>query len=137
MEVLVEPYLPRPELIIVGHGRIAEVLTQLAHIVHFTIIVNDSGADREAFPMADRLITSDPDFSQMKVGMQTYVVVVTQHKGDQHSIKKALEGKGPYIGLVASAKRAKLVFEYLLDEGIAPEELKRVHSLLQVWIFRQ
>jgi xanthine dehydrogenase accessory factor len=64
----------------------------------------------------------------MKVGPQTYVVVVTQHKGDQHSIKKALEEQGPYIGLVASAKRAKLVFEYLLDEGIAPEELKRVHS---------
>ena len=33
-----------------------------------------------------------------------------------------------YIGLVASTKRAKLVFEYLLDEGVAPEELKRVHS---------
>ena len=128
MEVYVEPYLPRPELMIVGHGRIAEVLAQLAHTVHFSITVNDSGADREAFPMADRLITSDPDFSQMKVGPQTYVVVVTQHKGDQHSIKKALEGQGPYIGLVASAKRAKLVFEYLLDEGIAPEELKRVHS---------
>ena len=67
-------------------------------------------------------------FSQLIVGPKTYVVVVTQHKGDQHSIKKALEGKGPYIGLVASTKRAKLVFEYLLDEGIAPEELKRVHS---------
>ena len=128
MEVYVEPYLPRPELMIVGHGRIAEVLAQLAHTVHFSITVNDSGAVHEAFPTADRLITSDPDFSQMKVGPQTYVVVVTQHKGDQHSIKKALEGQGPYIGLVASAKRAKLVFEYLLDEGIAPEELKRVHS---------
>ncbi len=39
-----------------------------------------------------------------------------------------MEGNGPYIGLVASTKRAKLVFEFLLDEGIAPEELKRVHS---------
>ena len=128
MEVYVEPYLPRPELIIVGHGRIAEVLAQLAHTVHFSITVNDSGATREAFPMADHLITSDPDFSQFNVGPKTYVVVVTQHKGDQHSIKKALEGQGPYIGLVASTKRAKLVFEYLLDEGVAPVELKRVHS---------
>ena len=128
MEVYVEPYMPRPELMIVGHGRIAEVLAQLAHTVHFSITVNDFGATREAFPMAERLITSDLDFSQMQVGLFTYVVVVTQHKGDQHSIKKALEGQGPYIGLVASTKRAKLVFEYLLDEGVAPEELKRVHS---------
>ena len=128
MEVYVEAYLPRPELIIVGHGRIAEILAQLAHIVHFSVTVNDNGATREAFPMADKLITSDLDFSQLIVGPKTYVVVVTQHKGDQHSIKKALEGKGPYIGLVASTKRAKLVFEFLLDEGVSDEKLKRVHS---------
>ena len=128
MEVYVEPYKPRPELMIIGHGRIAEVLAQLAQTVHFSITVNDSGASREAFPMAEHLITSDLDFSKMQVGPQTYVVVVTQHKGDQHSIKKALEGEGPYIGLVASTKRAKLVFEYLLDEGVSPEDLKRVHS---------
>jgi xanthine dehydrogenase accessory factor len=128
MEVYVEPYKPRPELMIIGHGRIAEVLAELAHTVHFSITVNDSGATREAFPLAEHLIISDLDFSKMQVGPQTYVVVVTQHKGDQHSIKKALEGEGPYIGLVASTKRAKLVFEYLIDEGVAPEELKRVHS---------
>ena len=128
MEVYVEPYMPRPELMIVGHGRIAEVLAQLAHTVHFSITVNDSVAIRETYPMAERLITSDLDFSKMEIGPQTYVVVVTQHKGDQHSIKKALKGNGPYIGLVASTKRAKLVFKYLLDEGVAPEELKRVHS---------
>ena len=128
MEVYVEPYKPRPELMIIGHGRIAEVLAELAHTVHFSITVNDSGATREAFPLAEHLIISDLDFSKMQVGPQTYVVVVTQHKGDQHSIKKALEGEGPYIGLVASTKRAKLVFEYLLDEGVASEELKRVHS---------
>jgi xanthine dehydrogenase accessory factor len=128
MEVYVEPYKPRPELMIIGHGRIAEVLAELAHTVHFSITVNDSGATREAFPLAEHLIISDLDFSKMQVGPQTYVVVVTQHKGDQHSIKKALEGEGPYIGLVASTKRAKLVFEYLLDEGVSPEELKRVHS---------
>ncbi|MDG1861312.1 MAG: XdhC family protein [SAR324 cluster bacterium] len=128
MEVYVEPYMPRPELMIVGHGRIAEVLAQLAHTVHFSITVNDSVATRETYPMAERLITSDLDFSKMEIGPQTYVVVVTQHKGDQHSIKKSLEGNGPYIGLVASTKRAKLVFKYLRDEGVAPEELKRVHS---------
>jgi len=128
MEVFVEPYMPHPELMIVGHGRIAEVLAQLAHTVHFSVTINDTKASKENFPMADRLITSDLDFSKMEVGLNTYVVVVTQHKGDHFSIKKALEGNGPYIGLVASEKRAKLVFQYLLDEGISLEELKRVHS---------
>ena len=62
------------------------------------------------------------------MGVNTYVVVLTQHKGDQYSIKKSLEGKGPYIGLVASTKRSKLVNQYLLDEGIESSELERVHS---------
>ena len=128
MEVYIEPYIPRPELMIIGHGRIAEVLTYLAQKVHFSVTVNDRIATRDEFPMADRLITSDIDFSEMVVGPQTYVVVVTQHKGDQFSIKKALEGNGPYIGLVASTKRAKLVFQYLRNEGISDKELRRVHS---------
>ena len=128
MDVFVEPYLPRPELHLVGHGRIAEVLAELAHLMHFMVTVNDPAAVRWQFPNADRLITSDPDFKQLDVGPSTFVVVVTQHKGDQHSIKKALEGHGPYIGLVASTKRSKLVFQYLLDEGVSPTLLKRVHS---------
>jgi xanthine dehydrogenase accessory factor len=128
MDVYVEPYLPRPELHLVGHGRIAEVLAELAHLMHFMVTVNDPAAVRERFPKADRLISSDPDFKHLEVGPNTFVVVVTQHKGDQHSIKKALEGNGPYIGLVASTKRSKLVFQYLLDEGVAKSELKRVHS---------
>jgi len=128
MEVYIEPYMPRPELMIIGHGRIAEVLADLAKILNFSVTVNDHKATKQVFPCADRLISSDIDFSEMIVGVQTYVVVVTQHKGDQYSIKKALEANGPYIGLVASKKRSNLVFQYLRDEGISSKELKRVHS---------
>ena len=128
MEVYVEPFLPRPELLIVGHGRIAEVLAELGHTLHFSVTVNDAGATRESFPHAERLVTSDPDYSQLEVSPNSYVVVVTQHKGDQHSIKKALEGNSAYIGLVASTKRSRLVFEYLLDEGVKAGELQRVHA---------
>lgn len=80
MDVYVEPYLPRPELHLIGHGRIAEVLAELAHLMHFMVTVNDPAAVRERFPKADRLINSDPDFKQLEVGPNTFVVVVTQHK---------------------------------------------------------
>ena len=128
MEVYVEPYLPTPELLIVGHGRIAESLAMLAKFLDFDVTINDPMADKEAFPTADRLITDDHDFSQLHVNPNTYVVVVTQHKGDHLSIKKALQGKGAYIALVASKKRSALVLEYLMDAGISQEELARVHA---------
>lgn len=128
MEVYVEPYLPQPELLIVGHGRIAESLAMLGHFVNFSVTVNDPLAVKESFPTADRLITDDPEFSQMEVGSNTYVVVVTQHKGDHLSIKKALAGKFAYIALVASKKRSGLVFEYLLAAGVSQNELANVHA---------
>ena len=49
MEVYVEPYMPCPELMIIGHGRIAEVLAQLAHTVHFSVTVNDPIATPEDY----------------------------------------------------------------------------------------
>ncbi len=128
MEVYVEPYLPKPELLIVGHGRIAESLAMLGKFLDFVVTINDPLADKNAFPTADRLITDDQDFSQLLVGPDTYVVIATQHKGDHFSIKKALQGKGAYIALVASKKRSTLVLEYLLETGISQEELARVQA---------
>lgn len=126
MQVYIEPFLPKPELLIVGHGRIAETLSALGHVVNFSITVHDSAATKESFPTADRLVTSDTDLSKMQVGSNTYVVVATQHKDDHVSIKKALEGRAPYVALVASRKRSKLVFDSLLNDGVSPEELSRV-----------
>src|SRR5215813_10812305 len=43
MRVYVEPFLPRPELVIVGHGRIAETLSQLGYLMGFSTTVSDPG----------------------------------------------------------------------------------------------
>ena len=37
MDVFIEPVLPKPELLIVGHGRIAEMLAKLGSLMGFTI----------------------------------------------------------------------------------------------------
>lgn len=125
MKVYIEPFLPKPELLIIGRGRIAETLAHLGHLMNFSVTVNDPGATREAFPTADRLIT---DFSEMHVESKTYVVIATQHKGDHLSMKKAIEGQAPYIALIASRKRSQLVFDYLLTAGVPRGELARVRA---------
>ena len=50
MDIFIEPVLPRPELLIVGHGRIAETLAVLGDLMGFSITVNDPAAERSAFP---------------------------------------------------------------------------------------
>ena len=50
MDIFIEPVLPKPELLIVGHGRIAETLAVLGDLMGFSITVNDPAADRSRIP---------------------------------------------------------------------------------------
>jgi xanthine dehydrogenase accessory factor len=128
MDVYIEPVLPSPELLIAGHGRIAEALAGFAHVLGFRVIVNDPGAERSAFPQAERVISEDFDLDQSPIGADTYVVIATQHKNDHIWLQKALQGEAAYTALVASQHRAKLVLEYLAAEGVAPEKIARISA---------
>jgi xanthine dehydrogenase accessory factor len=126
MDVYIEPVLPQPELLIVGHGRIAEVLAGIGHLMGFSITVNDPGADRAAFPNAHRLVTEDFDLSETPIGTRTFVVIATLHKNDHIWLKKALEGEAAYVALIASRHRSKLVLDYLRADGMPEQKVERV-----------
>src|SRR5262249_47236472 len=128
MEVYIEPVVPKPDLLIAGHGRIAETLASLAHLLGFRVIVNDPGADRSSFPQADRVIAEDFDLTQSSVGPNTYVVIATQHKNDHLWLKKALDEEAAYVALIASQHRAKLVLDYLAVEGVPAARLARISA---------
>lgn len=126
MEVFIEPVLPKPELLIVGHGRIAEALAALGHLMGFSITVNDPAADSSSFPNAWRLVTEDFDLTETPVGPRTFVVIATQHKRDHLWLEKALEGNAAYVALVASRHRAKLVLDYLAATGFPAQKVASV-----------
>jgi xanthine dehydrogenase accessory factor len=126
MDVYIEPVLPQPELLIVGHSRIAEVLATIAHLMNFSVTVNDPAADRGSFPQTTRLITEDFDLSETPIDSRTFVVIATLHKQDHLWLKKALEGNAAYISLIASRHRSKLVLDYLLATGMPVEKIQRV-----------
>ena len=128
MEVYIEPVVPKPELLIAGHGRIAESLATFAHMLGFRIIVNDPGADLTSFPQAERVIAEDFDLTQTPVGHHTYVVIATQHKNDHRWLQKALEGDAAYVALIASQHRAKLVLDFLAAEGVPAEKIARIFA---------
>jgi xanthine dehydrogenase accessory factor len=125
MRVYIEPVLPPPQLVIAGHGRIAEALAVFGQMTGFSVTVADPEATREVFSTADRLVTAGFNSTEIDIGPDTYVVVATQHKGDHLSIKKAIEGGAAYIALIASKTRAQLVFDYLAAAGIDEKKLTR------------
>lgn len=126
MDVYIEPVVPCPELLIAGHGRIAESLAQLGHLMNFSVTVHDPSADRQSFPEAERLITRDFDLADTVIGPRTFVVIATLHKNDHLWLQKALQSDAAYVAMVASAHRATLVLDYLSLEGIPKEKLEKV-----------
>jgi xanthine dehydrogenase accessory factor len=128
MRVYIEPTLPKPRLWILGHGLIAQCLCMFADAVGLDVIVDDPVVERAQYPAASRLITDDLDYEQFQPQAQDFVVIATQHRGDHESMKHALRSQTRYIALIASRKRSRLVLDYLRGEGIAQEDLERVHA---------
>jgi xanthine dehydrogenase accessory factor len=128
MDIFIEPVLPKPELLIIGHGRIAETLAALGDLMGFSITVNDPAADRSSFPQANRLVTEDFDLTETPIGPKSFVVIATQHKRDHLWLQRALEGKAAYVALIASHHRAKLVLDFLRAEGVSEEKIATVYA---------
>ncbi len=128
MDVYIEPVLPQPELVIAGHGRIAETLASLGHLMNFSVTVHDPMADHENFPNANRIIDKDFDVAEIAFGPGTFVVIATLHKNDHLWLQRALEGEAAYVALIASAHRSRLVLDYLLTEGMPTDKVERVFA---------
>ena len=128
MDIFVDPVLPKPELLIVGHGRISETLALLGHTMGFAVTVNDPGADQVSFPYAEKIVSDDFDLNKSPIGPKTFVVIATQHKRDHLWLQKALEGNAAYVALVASRHRAALVLDYLRAAGISEEKIAAVYA---------
>jgi xanthine dehydrogenase accessory factor len=126
MDVYIEPILPQLELIIAGHGRIAETLARLGHLMNFAVTVHDPSAATENFPEAQRIINKDFNVAEIAFGPSTYVVIATLHKNDHLWLQRALEGEAAYVALIASSHRSRLVLDYLLAEGVSADKVERV-----------
>jgi xanthine dehydrogenase accessory factor len=127
MEVYIEPVLPKPVLLVIGRGRIAEVLCTLGNLMEFSVNIIDFTGQTKAYPAAER-VSNDIDLRETKLDSNTYVVIATQHKNDHLYIEKALAGEAAYIGLIASQKRSKLVMEYAIEVGVPASKLDRVRA---------
>jgi xanthine dehydrogenase accessory factor len=125
LEIFVEPFLPRPELLVIGETPVAQALARFGALLDFTVCVSDPAATRERFPDADALCT-DLETVRARISPQSSVVVATQGVYDEEALAAVIETSACYLGLVASGKRAATIFQYLRDKGVQPERLQRV-----------
>lgn len=131
MDVLVEPILPPPVMLLVGAGHLGRALAVLAHMTGFSVTVIDPQASRESFPNADLVITDkfEEGLSKVKVTPETYAVIATRHhETDEYALSQLLQFEAAYIGMVGSRTKVGKIMTNLAEKGTLKDKLRQVHS---------
>lgn len=126
MEVFMEPVLPRPHVIVIGGSPMVRTLCRLLVGMDWRTSVVDEGG--RSFGEDVTVVPSVAAIDELGVTDTTAVVVATQGEFDEPALEAALATTAPYIGLVASARRAETVMGYLRDRGHDAESLRRIHT---------
>lgn len=112
IEIFLEPVLPAPRVLVAGDSPIVAELRALGPELGFEIVAAHDIADGVLTPAAGDL-----------------ALVVAAHGQDEVAVLRAgLETGLPYVGLVASHKRAAAVTDELRAEGVSEELLDKVEA---------
>ena len=134
VELFLDVLLPPATLIIVGGVHIAVPLCALAGTLGYRTVVVDprrAFGSAERFPQVDRLLTEWPDAALATVGINanTAVAMLTHDpKLDDPGLMLALPSAAFYVGALGSPATNAKRRQRLLDAGLAPEILDRLHA---------
>ncbi len=115
LEIYVEPHLPKPLLLLVGHGPVVETLAALGRAADFAIV-------------ALRGEDVGEGLGRLDLTQRASVVVATHGDLDETVLERVLATEAGYVSLVASRKRAAVAVESLRRQGVSPERLGRLKA---------
>lgn len=119
LDVFFQPYLPPPQLVIVGGGHIGKPLKIMGEAAGFEVIVVDVEPGR-----ADISCLESIDLS-----LNSYVVLITtDHVSDEAALRYALTTSARYIGMIGSRHKCETILEHLRKDGFREEALARVYA---------
>ncbi len=134
-EVLVEPVIPKPLLIITGGGHIGQALALQGSLVGFDVTVIDDRAEftnPALFP--EGTVTQCGDIpkqvADLPISNDTYIVIVTRgHKLDAEALEACIHRPAAYIGMIGSKRKIALIRKNFIESGLATnEEFDRVFA---------
>lgn len=135
LQVLVEPVIPQPLLVIAGGGHIGQALALQADLVGFDVTVVDDRSeftDASLFPDGTTTLCGDipKHIAELSVANDTYVVLVTRgHELDAETLEACIHAPIAYVGMIGSKRKVSLIRENFIETGLASaEEFDRVFS---------
>ncbi len=134
IDVFLEAKAPRPKLIIIGAVHVAIPLVSFAKTMGFRTIVVDprsAFATEERFAHADEILVKWPEeaFAEIGINATTSVAVLSHDlKIDVPALRAALGSPARYVGALGSKKTQAKRVAALQDDGVADEQIARIHS---------
>lgn len=134
VRVFIETFPPAPLLLIFGAVHVAQAMTRFAKDLGYRVIVSDARrtlATRERFPLADQILIGWPDetLAKLDVPENTAIAILTHDpKFDEPAILGSFATPARYIGAVGSRKTNADRRERLRKQGVADEDLARLHA---------
>jgi len=113
LEIYVEPYLPKPLLVLVGHGPVIDALSTLGRGADYAVVVT-SGGPAELEPL--------------RLTSRASVVVATHADSDEDVLTHVLTTNAGYVSLVASRRRAAVIVDRLKERGVASDRLGQLKA---------
>jgi xanthine dehydrogenase accessory factor len=132
--VYVEPFRPKPTIVVIGAGHVGKAVAHLAHWLGFWVILNDDRPDfctPDAVPDADEYLPVPmAEISQhLEITPWTYLILTTRGVNvDIPGLPDLLNQPAGYIGVIGSRRRWATTVKKLLDQGIPEDKLVKVHS---------
>lgn len=136
VEILVEPVLPNARLIVIGGGHVGKAIAHLGKFLGFRVAVSDDRAEfctPEANPDADEFfpVAMNDLVDSTKITASTYLVLATRGSNvDVKGMAPLLDSPAAFIGVIGSKRRWLITKQGLLEQGVSPEKLEKVHSPL-------
>lgn len=115
LEIYVEPYLPKPLLVLVGRGPVVETLATLGRAAGHAVVA--AGEDALA-----------GELHELRLTPRASVVVAMHGEADEDALAWALMTEAGYVSLVASRRRAAVILERLKQRGVPLERLGRLKA---------
>jgi len=133
-EVLVEPVLAKPRLVVAGGGHVGLALAKMAAMLEYDVTVIDDRpefSERERFGPGIDVIRMDmaDALRTMPIAWNSFIVIASRgHKLDAACLREAVKRDARYVGLLGSKRKTVLIAEMLRDEGVAEERIRTVHA---------
>jgi xanthine dehydrogenase accessory factor len=119
VKVFLQPYLPPPNLVIVGGGHIGRPLNVMGEAAGFEVRVVDVETGR-----ADAL-----ELAAVGLSDNSFVVLITtDHTSDEAAQRFALTTPARYIGMIGSRAKCQTILDHLRADGYGDDALSRVFA---------